>query len=365
MNKAFGPRVVLVVGIVLAAVPFWPDSLLAQSPRFKSGVELVPLTVTVTDRAGRYMPELTAADFAIFEEGRRQAITHFAAGDASIDIGFLLDTSDSMRDKLHLAQKAARGLVQQLRAGDRGAVAGIGSTVSLHQPMTSDLARVDQALQSTQASGNTALYDALYIVLRQYQQERQRFTDVRRQVVVLLSDGIDTSSHVTFQDVLDLVRRVEATIYVVSLGEDPAMLKNVLGDRSTFESAHTLHTLARESGGRLFTPRTARELPAIYDAIAEELSHQYVIGYLPSQGADGTFRRISVGVLQPRVGVARTRAGYYADRSRTGESASSYSARSFVDEGSTCPRAGTTLARCSNAIAVRRQIGVASLSSGR
>ena len=144
-------------------------------------------------------------------------------------------------------------------------------------------------------------------------------------MVVLLSDGIDTSSHVTFEDVLDLVRRVEATIYVVSLGEDPALLKNVLGDRRTFESAHALRTLARESGGRLFTPRTARELPAIYDAIAEELSHQYVIGYLPSQGADGMFRRISVGVLQPSVGVARTRAGYYADRSRTGESASSYS----------------------------------------
>ena len=325
MNKAFGTRVVLVAGVVLAAVPFRPDSLLAQSRRFTSGVELVPLTVTVTDRAGRYMPDLTAADFAIFEEGRQQAISHFASGDAPIDMGLLLDTSGSMRDNLPLAQNAARGLVQQLRAGDRGAVAGIGSTVSLHQPLTSDLARVDEALRSTQARGSTALYDALYVVLRQYQQERQSFTDVRRQVVVLLSDGIDTSSHVAFEDVLDLVRRVEATFYVVSLGEDSAPLKNVLGDRRTFESAHALRTLARESGGRLFTPRTARELPAIYDAIAEELSHQYVIGYLPSQGADGTFRRISVGVLQPNVGVARTRAGYYADRSRTGESASSYS----------------------------------------
>ena len=325
MNKAFGTRVVLVAGVVLAAVPFRPDSLLAQSRRFTSGVELVPLTVTVTDRAGRYMRDLTAADFAIFEEGRHQEISHFASGDAPIDMGLLLDTSGSMRDNLPLAQNAARGLVQQLRAGDRGAVAGIGSTVSLHQPLTSDLARVDEALRSTQARGNTALYDALYVVLRQYQQERQSFTDVRRQVVVLLSDGIDTSSHVAFEDVLDLVRRVEATFYVVSLGEDSAPLKKVLGDRRIFESAHALRTLARESGGRLFTPRTARELPAIYDAIAEELSHQYVIGYLPSQGADGTFRRISVGVLQPNVGVARTRAGYYADRSRTGESASSYS----------------------------------------
>jgi Ca-activated chloride channel homolog len=155
-----------------------------------------------------------------------------ASGDAPIDMEVLLDTSRSMRDTLGLAQKAARGLVQQLRAGDRGAVAGIGSTVSLHQPMTSDLARVDEALRATPASGNTALYDALYIVLRQYQQERQRFTEVRRQVVVLLSDGIDTASHVTFEDVLDLVRRVEAMIYVVSLGKDPALLKTVLVARS-------------------------------------------------------------------------------------------------------------------------------------
>ena len=325
MNKAFGSRVVLAVGVVLAALPFRLDSLLAQSRRFTTGVELVPLTVTVTDRAGRTVPDLAAADFAIFEEGRRQAVSHFASGDAPIDMGFLLDTSSSMRDNLPLAQKAARGLVRQLRAGDRGAVAGIGSTVSLHQPLTSDLARVDEALRSSQANGNTALYDALYIVLRQYQQERQDSTDVRRQVIVLMSDGIDTASHVTFEDVLDLVRRVEATIYVVSLGEDPALLKNVVGDRKSFESAHALKTLARESGGRLFASRTARELPAIYDAIGQELRHQYVIGYLPNQGADGTFRRISVGVLEPRLGVARTRAGYYADRGRTTATASSYS----------------------------------------
>jgi hypothetical protein len=143
--------------------------------------------------------------------------------------------------------------------------------------------------------------------------------------VVLLSDGIDTSSHVTFEDVLDLVRRVGATIDVVSLGEDPALLRT---SWVTAELSNRLTPCVRsrgESGGRLFTRRTARGLPAIADAIAEELSHQYVIGYLPSQGADGTFRRISVGGLQPCVGVARTRAGYHADRSRTGESASSYS----------------------------------------
>jgi Ca-activated chloride channel family protein len=312
MKNALGPRVVLATGVVLAAVFVGRDALLAQSRTFTSGVELVSLAVTVTDRAGRYLRDLTAADFAIFEEGRRQAISQFASVDVPIDMALVLDTSDSMREALPLAQEAARGLVRTLHEGDRGAVAGIGSSVSFPQSLTPDLTRVDQAIRSTHARGNTALYDALYMVLRQHQQDRRNFTEARRQVIVLLSDGVDTSSRLTFEDVLDLVRRVEATIYVVSLSDDPAPLPNVLGDRRTFEAAHALNTLARESGGRLFTPRTARELRGIYEAIGQELSHQYVIGYVSSQRADGRFRHISVGVLQPCVGAARTRAGYYA-----------------------------------------------------
>src|SRR3954454_23826503 len=221
MKRASGPRAVLVVGVVLAAGVMGPMRAGAQGGVYKSGVELVPLTVTVTDRAGRYVPNLTAADFAIFEEGKRQEISHFAAGHVPVDLGILLDTSSSMRDSLAFAQRAASGLVQQLREGDRAAVAGIASTVVFHQSMTPDLTRVGGALRSTHANGGTALYDAVYVALRQYQQERLRSSEVRRRVIVLLSDGIDTSSHVTFADVLDLVRRVEVTVYVVSLADDP------------------------------------------------------------------------------------------------------------------------------------------------
>ena len=315
---------ILAAAVVLGTVPVGPGLLLAQGQAFKSAVELVALTVTVTDRSGRYVPDLTAADFAVFEQGQRQAIQHFASAEVPIDMGILLDTSGSMRDDLSLARKAARGLVRQLRAGDRAAVAAIGSTVSFHQPMTPDLALVDEALGSTFASGDTALNDALYIVLRKYQQERRSSTGVTRRIVVLLSDGIDTASHVTFEEVLDLVRRAEVTFYVVSLVDDSAQMQgSLLGERTVSESAYALSTLARESGGRLFKPRAAHELPAIYDVIAEELSSQYVIGYVPAQPADGMFRRISVGVLQPRAGAARTRAGYYAERRGTGEGATS------------------------------------------
>ena len=313
-------RVTELAGVVLATIAVARTATVAaQSGRFKSGAELVPLTVTVTDRAGRYVPDLTAADFAVFEEGRPQVVSHFAAGHVPIDVGFLIDTSSSMGNNLALAQKAACGLVRHLRDGDRGAVTGIASTVLLHQSMTPDLARVDAALRSTRAQGETALYEALYVALRQHQRERADTPEIRRRVIVLLSDGIDTSSHVTFEDVLDLVRRVDVTIYVVALAGDPSLLSAAGAPPGARESAYALRTFASESGGRLFTPRTPRELPQIYDAIGQELSHQYVIGYVPAgSGGEGLFRHVSVGLLQPRAGMARTRAGYYADRWRAG-----------------------------------------------
>src|SRR6267142_1408920 len=132
MKRASGPRAVLVVGVVLAAGVMGPVRAGAQSGAYKSGVELVPLTVTVTDRAGRYVPDLTGADFAVFEEGKRQVISHFAAVHVPVDLGILLDTSGSMGDTLAIAQKAGCGLVQQLSKGDRAAVVGIASTVVFH-----------------------------------------------------------------------------------------------------------------------------------------------------------------------------------------------------------------------------------------
>ncbi|HEX2454672.1 MAG TPA: VWA domain-containing protein [Vicinamibacterales bacterium] len=315
MRRVSCAGAMVTAGFILSIAFVRPSPVVAQNRALKSGVELVPLTVTVTDRAGRYVPDLTVDDFAVFEEGKRQVVSHFAATHVPLDVAFLIDTSNSMGNTLPLAQKAACGLVRQLRSGDRASVSGIGSSVLLHQAMTADLARVDVALRSMHAHGNTALYDAVYIALREYTQERSSASEIRRHVVVLLSDGIDTASHVAFDDLLNLVRRNGVTIYVVSLATDPVLVHAVAGDRTSSESAHALSTLARESGGRLFTPRAAREVPAIYEAIGQELSSQYVIGYVPSAAtADGTFRHVSVGVLEPRAGTARTRAGYYADR---------------------------------------------------
>jgi VWFA-related protein len=116
---------------------------------------------------------------------------------------------------------------------------------------------------------------------------------------------------------MDLARRVDVNIYVVALRGDAVLIPRAMRDRSMLTAEYTMGTVARESGGRTFFPKSARDLPAIYTAIAEELSSQYELGYMPARpGGDGAFRRVAVRVETN--GLARTRSGYYASRTKQG-----------------------------------------------
>jgi len=281
--------------------------------QFKSGIQMVPLTVTVTDQAGRYVPGLGATAFTVFEDGRRQSLSYFAAVDAPIDLALLLDNSSSMRSDFRLAQDAACGLTRELKAGDRVALSGITSRTFATQMLTPDLGRVDQAIRSMEASGETAIYEGVYVLLRQLQREYGAAPEPRRRAIVLLSDGLDNASHVEFEHVLDSVRRADIVIYVILLDRG---LKDAM-DREegseALKARFSLGVLARDSGGRLFTPHAASELPGIYETISRELRNQYLLGYTPERpDGDGAFRRISVSVQHPEAVRARTRAGYYA-----------------------------------------------------
>ena len=115
-------------------------------------------------------------------------------------------------------------------------------------------------------SGATALYDGLYVVLKEFERERRAATQVRRQVLVLLSDGIDTKSRLTFEDVMDLARRAGVNIYVIALQGDVALVPRARSwTAPILRAEYTMGAVARESGGRTFFPKSARELPAIYD----------------------------------------------------------------------------------------------------
>lgn len=303
-------RIALLVATVALATAVMTATGLAQ---FRSGIQVVPLTVTVSNRAGGYVPDLSPSDFMIFEDGKPQTLSLFAAVSSPIDLALVLDNSSSMTEDFHSAQEAACGLTRRLKPGDRAALSGtVRNTFNAH-PMTADLRRIDSAIRLMQVFGSTAIYDATYILLRQLQREGRIATEGRRQVIVLLSDGVDNASHVDGEELLDSVRRSDVAVYVILLGDEIREAIGGKGRAGATQAWFAMNALARESGGRMFTPHSASELPAIYDAIALELSNQYLIGYTPQrQDADGKFRRISVRVQHPEVAQARTRAGYYA-----------------------------------------------------
>lgn len=299
----------------LAALLFAPRTTPAQ---FRSEIQLVPLTVTVTNAAGGYVSGLTAVDFTVLDEGRPQQVSYFDSSGSPLDVTVLLDVSGSMAGNLALAQEAASGLADRLRPDDRLAVAGVSSHVVGVKPLTNDRARIAESIRSLKAGGPTALYEAMYIMLRELERSRPDGSAMRRQAMIVLSDGIDTASHVDFEFVRESLVRGDVVLYVVLL-QSPALRASPSRTPSELEAPARMLELVRATGGRLFKPKRAADLPAIYDAVAEEMSYQYLLAYTPPPSTeDGEFRRVSVQVRRPGGVQARTRAGYFARSARSG-----------------------------------------------
>jgi Ca-activated chloride channel family protein len=277
---------------------------LAQQ-RFKAGVELVSLNVTVTDGA-RYVADLEQADFEVFEDGVKQDITFFTKVQQPIALAILLDTSASMEEKLPIAQEAAIGFVKRMRKEDVSEVVDFDSQVRILQGFTSDNALLEKAIRDTAVNGSTSLYNAIYISLKELRKTKASTeSDIRRQAIVLLSDGDDTSSLIEFDEVLDLAKRSETSIYSIGLRQGE------IGRREFKEAEFVLRQLSQETGGKAFFPTDARELPKIYQSIWDELSSQYSVGYTSGNPKrDGAWRRILVRIERPGL-TARTKQGYY------------------------------------------------------
>jgi Ca-activated chloride channel family protein len=282
----------------------------AQGSGFKSNVEVVPLTVTVTDARGKYVSDLVESDFAVWEEGVRQSLAFFANEPVPIDLALAIDASFSMAPQLPTVRKAAGALVSSLREGDRATVVTIRNAVGITLPLTADRSLIAAAIRDLSASGTTALYDGVYVLLKEL--ERARMAEIRRRVLVLLTDGLDTSSRLSADDMLALARRAGVGIYVIGMPTSSSKRPGDRPDGSVLQAEYAMRTLARDTGARSFSPRTVGELPAIYREIAHELANQYELGYLPSASSTrGGFKHLTVHVENA---VARTRSGYYADR---------------------------------------------------
>jgi len=280
-------------------------TLVAQQGKFRAGIELVSLNVTVTE-AGRYVTGLEQDDFEVFEDGARQNITFFSKVQQPIALAILLDTSNSMEDKLATAQEAAIGFVRRMKKDDVSEVIDFNSRVFIPQGFTHDVSALERAIRQTSVNGSTSLYNAIYVSLRGLKDERAKSAEeIRRQAIVVLSDGDDTSSLIEYEDVLDLAKRSETAIYAIGLRQQET-------GRGKFKEAEfVLRQLSQETGGRVFFPANIAELPKIYEQISEELASQYSIAYSSKNPMrNGAWRRIDVRVKKPGL-TARARRGYY------------------------------------------------------
>jgi Ca-activated chloride channel family protein len=279
---------------------------LSAQERFRGGIDLVSLNVTVTE-AGRHVTGLDQADFEVFEDGIKQNVTFFSRTQQPIALAVLLDTSASMDQRLETAQEAAIGFARRMRPDDVMEVVDFDSQVRILQDFTNDVGSLEKAIRSTSVNGSTSLYNALYVSLKELKRVKATTAEeIRRQAIVVLSDGDDTSSLVEYEEVRDVARRSETAIYAIGLKQGHSA-------RSEFKEAEfVLKQLSTDTGGRAFFPSSVSELPAIYQQISEELANQYTMAYSSKNTVrNGAFRRIMVRVA--RAGVqTRTRQGYFA-----------------------------------------------------
>jgi len=279
-----------------------------QRPSFRVGVDVVSLNVTVLDAHLRYVTDLRQDDFVVYEDGTQQEIMFFNRTQLPIALALLLDTSASMEERMSTAQQAAAGFARRLRAEDLAQVVDFDSRVDILQAFTNNIDQLERAIRQTSAGGSTSLYNAIYIALKELKKAPLAGPeDVRRQAIVVLSDGEDTSSLVTFEEVLDLAKRSETLIYTIGLQSQTNRSR-----RGFREADFVLRQLAQETGGRAFFPSDVQDLPAIYQQISDELSSQYTLGYVSKNPRrDGRWRRIVVRVNRADA-TARTKQGYYA-----------------------------------------------------
>jgi Ca-activated chloride channel homolog len=285
---------------------------------FRSNIDIVALNVVVTDGDQKYVAGLNPSDFAVFEDGIQQDVSFFGASDVPIDLAILLDTSASMTGKMQLVQQAAIGFLATLRPGDRATVVDIKDATKILFPLGANLEGAKQAILATVPRGGTALYNGTYLTLKEMAKERRASGEVRRQAVVVLSDGDDTASLVSYDDLMDLAKQSGIAIYTITMRSKYLVSQAASRGHSYFsQSEFGMKALAQETGARSFFPTELGELAGVYASIAQELATQYAIGYSSKNPKlDGGYRRVIVRIADKPGIRTRTRAGYTAPRAQ-------------------------------------------------
>jgi len=321
--KAVGPLFGAHTSWVLALFLAIPIVGLAQEPQerreetLKIDTVLVTLTATVFDGKDRYVTNLKKEDFAIFEDDVPQQISFFSTDEQiPISIGILFDTSGSMIDKLDGVQDAVKHFIDKTHPGDEIFLIRFSNHVKLVCNFTDDRKRLYKKIDSLEARGSTALYDALDEGLEKVQEGRHR-----KKAILLITDGNDTSSDVSYREVLEMVRKSEVLVYCLGIGHGEQGSFGHLLDTEDTVDIQVLRSFSDASGGRSYLLEGEHHAGGVdrIDAaileVARELRQQYSLGYYPTnRKKDGTYRSIKIKMTNTAYTV-RARKGYLAEAS--------------------------------------------------
>ena len=289
-------------GLIAVLVAVAGAALAGQLQPYRSGVEVVTIAATVRDADGRLVTRLPREAFEVYEDGQRQPLTQFSSSRVPISLGVLLDISDSMYGRRITEARAAidHFLLELLDQSDEFFILVFNHTPSVLTQWTNNPAVVRRALDGLRPSGGTAEYDAVLAALPMFERRSKP-----RASLLLVTDGADTASDATLQDVRWALLRSEAFAFAIAI--DPPEPRPI----NTIVNLQALHELTSGSGGRAEVVRNEADLVAATTAIAEELNSQYVLGYNAPRPPDGQFHSIRVRMTQSDYRV-RARSGYMA-----------------------------------------------------
>ena len=269
---------------------------------FRAGVDLTTFGVTVTDRKGNIVTDLTKDDFQILEDGKPQTVQYFAHGDGEtsppMHLGLMLDASGSMQNDMKLAQSAAIKFLNMLPAAEDITLVDFDTQVRITRYPQRDFARLVERIRQRKPEGWTALYDALGTYLDGAEQQDGR------KVMVMYTDGGDTRSALTFGDTMDLLKAAQITVYAIGLVENAGSARTQL--------QMTLRQIAETTGGQAFFPTAMKDVESAYEKVLAEINGQYHLGYVSSNAAtDGAWRKVDIKLKRDDLRV-RARKGYFA-----------------------------------------------------
>ena len=305
----------------------------SQEPAQQSGqkigvrVNLVDVLFTVLDRRNKLVPALEKTDFKIFDDKLPQEIRYFSKqSDLPLRIGILLDTSNSIRDRIKFEQDASINFLFTVlrRNKDEAFAMTFDDEPQIIQPFTGDAGALRDQITKTRAGGGTAIYDAIYEACVKELSHPPRppgdQPDVVRRVMILISDGEDNLSNHTRTEAIEMAQRTSVVIYTIStsiqwisLTQNNEPAKS--GDRKYHltDGDKILQELAEETGGRSFFPYHVDDLDQSFQDIGDELRNQYSIAYLPNNYVlDGRYHKIRIEVPEHKGYQVRARRGYFA-----------------------------------------------------